>query len=160
MKRILNLRFALALAVALAAGYALYASLSWPLRAALFPRVIGIPLMALAVVEMLLGAFGTEKQREGHAVDFELSKDIDPALARKRTTGLFLWVIAFMILILSVGFTIAVPLFVFLYMRFAGGERWGLTLAFTIISWLFIEGLFNRLLHIPFPEGWIFALWS
>jgi len=160
MKGFLNLRFGFALAVAAVAGYSLYASLSWPFRAALFPRVIGIPLMALAVLEMFLSARGPEKQREGHAVDFELSKDIDSALARKRTTGLFLWIIAFMILILSVGFTIAVPLFVLLYMRFAGGERWGLTLVFTIISWLFIEGLFNRLLHIPFPQGWLFALWS
>lgn len=160
MKGIVNLRFGLALVVALAAGYALYASLSWPLRAALFPRVIGIPLLVLAVVEMLLSALVTEKQREGHAVDFELSKDVDSATARKRTTGMFLWIIGFMILILSVGFTIAVPLFVLLYMRLAGGERWGLTLVLTIISWLFIEGLFNRLLHIPFPQGWLFALWS
>lgn len=160
MKGIFNLRFALALAVAAAAGYGLYASLSWPLRAALFPRVIGIPLLALAVLEMFLSAFGTEKQREGHAVDFELSKDVDPSLARKRTAGMFLWTIAFMLLILSVGFTIAVPLFVLLYMRLAGGERWGLTLVFTIISWLFIEDLFNRLLHIPFPQGWLFRLWS
>jgi len=160
MKGVLNLRFGLALAVAAAAGYALYASLSWPLRAALFPRVIGIPLLVLAVVEMLLSALGAEKQKEGHAVDFELSANIDPVIARKRTIGMFLWIAGLLTLILSVGFTIAVPLFVFLYMRLAGGEKWGLTLVMTIFSWLFIEGLFNRLLHIPLPQGWLFMLWS
>lgn len=159
MKGPWNLRFGLALVVALAAGYALYASLSWPLRAALFPRVIALPLLVLSVIEMLLSVLGPEKKKEGHAVDFELATDIDPVLARKRTAGMFLWTIGLMVLILSVGFTIAVPLFVFLYMRLAGGEKWGLTLVLTILSWLFIEGLFNRLLHVPLPEGWLFTLW-
>jgi hypothetical protein len=160
MKRILNLRFGLSLAVAAAASYAVYASFYWPLRAALFPRVIGIPLVILAMLEMFLSAMGPEKQREGHAVDFELSKDVDAVTARKRTIGMFLWIIGLLILILSVGFTLAVPLFVLLYMRLAGGEKWGLTLTLTVFSWLFIEALFNRLLHIPFPQGWLFRLWS
>jgi hypothetical protein len=160
MRGTLSLRFLLALAVALIAGYAVYLSLSWPFRAALFPRVIGIPLLLLALAEMFLSAFRTEGEREGHAVDFELSTNIDVAVARKRTLAMSLWIVGFLVLILLVGFPIGVPLFVFLYLRFAGGEKWGLSLALTLVSWLFVKGLLDRLLHVPMPQGWLLSFWS
>jgi hypothetical protein len=117
--------------------------------------LIGIPLMILALTEMFLTAFSAEGDAEGHAVDFELTQDIDPVLVRKRTIAIFLWTAGFMVLILLVGFTIAVPLFILLYLKLAGGENWILTLVFTFFSWAFIEGLFDRLLHIPLPQGWL-----
>jgi hypothetical protein len=157
MRAILTPRFLLALFVALLAAYAVYISLSWPLRAGLFPRVIGIPLFILAVVEMLWSAFKPEGEKEGHAVDFEFASNIDPAVARKRTVAMFLWILGLLALILLFGFSIGVPLFVFLYLKIAGGEKWPLTISLTFISWLFIEGLFNRLLHLPLPRGWLLA---
>lgn len=160
MRKVFSLRFFLALAVALAAAYGLYASLHWPFRTALFPRVIGVPLLVLSLTELLLCAVAVEKEREGHAVDFEMTTDVDPLLARKRTLAIFSWTLGFVALILIFGFTLAVPLFVFLYLKLAGKEGWVLTLSLTILSWLTMEGLFNRLLHIPFPEGWIFSLWG
>jgi hypothetical protein len=104
---------------------------------------------------MLLSVYSTEEEREGHAIDFELTRDIDPVVARKRTLAIFLWVVAFFVLILLLGFPIAVPLFVFLYLKVAGSESWTLSAALTLFSWIFIEGLFDRLLHIPLPHGWL-----
>jgi hypothetical protein len=144
--------------VALVAAYAVYASIGWPRRAALFPRVIGVPLFFLALGEMLLSVCGRAETKEGYAVDFEFTKGIEPTLARKRTLAIFLWVVGFFLAILLLGFPVAVPLFVFLYMKLAGGERWTLSLALTLFSWMFIEGLFDRLLHIPMPQGWLVAL--
>ena len=157
MKPRINLHFFVALSATVAAGYALYASLDWPLRTALFPRVIAIPLLLLALTEMILSTLGVEKEREGPAVDFELTTDVDPAVAQKRTLGIVGWTVGFFAIIVLIGFPIAVPLFVFLYLKVVGKEGWVLTLILTAISWLFMEGLFNRLLHIPFPEGWIFS---
>lgn len=158
MKPRINLHFFVALLATVAAGYALYASLDWPLRTALFPRVIAIPLLLLALTEMILSALGVEKEREGHAVDFELTTDVDPAVAQKRTLGIVGWTLGFLALILVIGFPLAVPLFVFLYLKLVGKEGWVLTVILTALSWLFMEGLFDRLLHIPFPQGWIFSL--
>lgn len=158
MKARTDIRFFLALGTVLLAGYALYSSIDWPLRTALFPRVIGIPLLLLALVEMILSMLGVEKKREGHAVDFELTTDVDPLIAWNRTLGILGWTLGFLFLIVVIGFPIAVPLFVFLYLKLVGKEGWVLTLILTVISWLFMEGLFNRLLHLPFPEGLIFSL--
>jgi len=160
MKTALNLRFLFALGVALIAGCALYLSLDWPFRTALFPRVLGAPLLFLALTEMFLSAFGAGEQREAQAVDFQLATDVDPILARKRSLAISAWILTFFILILLTGFPLGVPLFVFLYLKVAGRERWVLTLSLTALSWLFMEGLFERLLHIPFPQGWIFSLWG
>jgi len=154
----MNFNFLLALSAAFLAGYALYASMKWPFRTALFPIIIAIPLLILALIEMALSGFGTEKKRESHAVDFELTTDIDPAVARRRSVSIIAWIIGFFLLILAVGFPLGVPFFVFLYLRWAGKEGWGLTLLLTFLSWLLMEGLFDRLLHLPFPPGWIFSL--
>jgi hypothetical protein len=160
MRRLLNLRCALGLAVACVAAYALYASWNWPFRTALFPRVIALPILILALVESALSVWSLETAREGHAVDFQLTDTVEPALARQRTIAIILWTVGFMALIVLVGFPLAVPIFVFVYLRIAGREPWTLTIMLTAMSWLFMEGLFNRLLHLPFPEGWIFALWG
>lgn len=151
----LNSRVLLPLAVALVAGYAVYASFPWPRRAALFPRLIGVPLFILALVEVCFSVFGREGARTGHAVDFEFTSHIGAQLVKKRTLEIFLWVVGFFLLILLLGFPIAVPLFVFLYLKLAGGESWTLATVLTFFSWLFIEGLFDRLLHIPMPQGWL-----
>jgi hypothetical protein len=153
----LSLHFWLAFGVAAAAGYALYASSGWPFRTALFPRVLGVPLLILAIVEMLLSLFGAEKARRGHAVDFEFTAEVPPEVARLRTLALFCWLAGFFALILLVGFLWAVPLFVFLYLRLAGKESWGLAIALAAIAWAFMKGLFNRLLHLPFPQGWLLS---
>jgi len=159
MKALVSLRFILGFAAACIAGYALYASLHWPFKTALFPRVIGFPLLLLALIEMALSIWGVEKEREGHAVDFELTTAVEPALAQKRTLLICTWIIGFLVLIIAFGFPLAVPIFVFAYLRIAGREPWTLSIVLTLVSWMFMEGVFDRFLHIPFPEGWILGLW-
>lgn len=158
MRRLVNLQGALSLAAVCVAGYALYASLGWPFRTALFPRVIAAPILILALAEWALSIWGSEEVREGHAVDFQLTDTVEPALARKRTLAIIAWTLAFLALILLLGFPLAVPVFVFAYL-WAGRESWALTIVLTAVSWLFMEGLFNRFLHLPFSEGWLFGLW-
>jgi hypothetical protein len=129
----LNLRVALSLATACVAGYALYASSSWPFRTALFPRVIGLPILFLALIELALSVWGREKEREGHAVDFQLTDTVEPALARKRTIAIisgrglsgahsFGW-------LSSRSSNLCFCLF-----KIAGREPWTLTIALTAIS--------------------------
>jgi len=150
----------LSLAAAAVAAFALYASWSWPFRTALFPRVVALPILFLALTEWALSVWNIEGEREGHAVDFQLTDTVEPALARKRTIAIFLWTIGFLVLILLVGFPLAVPIFVFAYLKLSGKEPWMLTIVLTTIAWIFMEGLFNRFLHIPFSEGLIFGFWS
>ncbi len=160
MKGALKLRSLLGAAVTLVAAYAFYDSWHWPYKAALFPRIISFPLLLLGLLETSLSLFGTEEQKEGAAVDFEFSTDIDPMIARKRTLSLFLWILGFFALIPLFGFILAVPLFIFLYLKLEGKEGWLISIFLTACCWLFMEGLFDWLLHIPFAQGWLFSFWS
>ncbi len=157
MKPVLKVRSLLGLSVTIAAAYALYASWYWPHKTALFPRLISVPLLLLGLLETLLCLYVPEGLREGAAVDFEFSTDVDPIIARKRTLLLFLWIVGFFALILLIGFLLAVPIFIFLYLKVEGKEGWWLTISLTAFSWLFMEGLFDRLLHIPFSQGWLLS---
>lgn len=160
MRRPFNLRCALSLATACVAGYALYASQSWPFRTALFPRAIAVPILFLALIEFALSVWSAEREAGGQAVDFEFTDSVEPALARKRTIAISIWTVGFLVLILLVGFPLAVPIFVCAYLKIAGRESWTMTIVLTAISWVLMEGLFDRFLHLPFPEGLIFGLWA
>jgi len=48
----------LAIAILLLAAYGVFTALEWPLKAKLFPLVVGIPLFFLAAAEATWSAFG------------------------------------------------------------------------------------------------------
>jgi hypothetical protein len=142
----------LSVAVLVVSGYAVFAATAWPWKAALFPLVIGIPLFCLASTELLWTLFGAAP--EGAPNEVELSTDTE---ARRRVLRVAGWMLAFFAAIALLGFPVAVPLFVFLYLKFQGGEGWIMSVVLTVAVAAVFYGLFDALLHLPFPEGW---LWS
>jgi hypothetical protein len=142
----------LAVLIALAAGYGVLEAWSWPAKAALFPLVIGIPLAILAVVEVAWALLGTPEAKS-EPMDFQMT--VDPHTAR-RTALAASWMLGFFAAIVLLGFPLAVPLFVLAYLR-SRRESWRLSLAMTLAVWGVFYGLFDRLLHLPFPAGWLLA---
>ena len=63
--------------------------------------------------------------------------------------------VGFFAAILLVGFLAAVPLFVLAYLRLQGRESWPLSLVFTAVVWGVFYGLFDLMLHLPFPSGYL-----
>ena len=92
--------------------------------------------------------------KEASAVDFTLTESSDQGMANRRTIAIFLWILSFFFLILLVGFSIAIPLFFILFLKFRGKEKWGILFGLTLVAWLCFYGLFIRLLRIPFMKGW------
>ena len=138
---------ALSALILLAAAAAMLAAWSWPLKAKLFPMVVGIPLVCLAGVELALSL--TSKGVEPAA---EIPKDV----AFARTLVAFGWIIGFFAAIVLLGFALAVPVFVFLYLKIQGRESALFSAAIAGATWAIFYALFDRLLHLPFPAGWLF----
>jgi uncharacterized membrane protein YjjB (DUF3815 family) len=67
------------------------------------------------------------------------------------------WTLGFFFAIWLLGFTVAVPVASFLYFRFAGGEKWSISILLSLMAWVVFYGLFDYLLHLPFPEGALFV---
>jgi hypothetical protein len=129
-------------------------SINWPLKASLFPLVISIMIIIVALIELSFGLSKNEKKEE-EAIDFKLSENLDRTIQRKRTFLIFLWIIIFFFLINLFGFHLAIPIFFIIFWKLGGKEGWKISIGLAIISWLCFYFLFIWLLNIPFMEGWV-----
>jgi len=143
----------LGVAIMVLSGAAVIISLDWPWKAKLFPLVIGIPVFCLAMAEVLWCVFGAADR--GGAMDFQISAHLPRKVVLVRSLRAAGWMIGFFGAIVLLGFPVAVPLFVLLYLKLQAQEGWGLSVAMTAAVWAFFYGLFDFLLHLPFPAGWI-----
>ena len=126
------------LGLAAVAAFAVYTALRWPPKAALFPLVMGIPLLVLALVQLVV----------------ELRSRSVPKPEHARALAVFAWMVAFIGLVLLAGFPVAVPVFVLSYLVIAG-EGWILSVTLAAAAWGAFHLLFQRLLHFPFEGGLI-----
>jgi Tripartite tricarboxylate transporter TctB family len=132
-----------------------YMAQDWRMQARLYPWAIGIPMLVLAIVQVILDLKGVKAKQSSDAtpMDFQFTKDIDPATAKKRAIIMFSWLVGFFFGIWLLGFPIAIALMMFTYLKIQGRESWVLSIALTVIAWLCFWGLFVKLLNLPFPEG-------
>lgn len=145
----------MSLVIMFVAVWIIISAMHWPFKAALFPMVVGIPLFILSTIHFLKSAFYEKGYSKVATIDFKLSEMEDKALEKKRTINICLWIFGFFFMVLLIGFPIAVPLFVFLYMKLQGKEKWGVSLLMTLVAWGSFYGLFVKFCDIPFMEGWI-----
>jgi len=143
----------LGVAVMLASGAAVVIAMDWPLKAKLFPISIGVPVFCMAAAEVLWGLLRPDARAA--AMDFRLSDHLPSKIAVRRTLAAIGWMLGFLMGIVLVGFPMAVPLVVFLYAKVQGRESWGLSLGLALGVWGLFYAVFDRLLHLPFPAGWI-----
>jgi hypothetical protein len=146
--------FVLGVSIMALSAWAVAGALHWPWKAALFPLAIGIPVFCLAAAEvvwaLVTAARGT---RPGDVQPAE--PVVDDAGTTTRTLVAIGWMLGFFAAIALLSFPIAVPLFVFLYVKLQGREPLVWSLVFTVAVAAIFYGLFDRVLHLPFPGGWI-----
>jgi hypothetical protein len=130
------------LGLAAVAGYAAVAALSWPTKAALFPLVTGIPLLALAVAQLILQLRDPEPP---------------PEPQERGAAAAFAWMAGFIALVVLAGFPTAVPVFVFFYLMAHRAASWWQSIALSAAAWAVFHALFERLLRFPFDGGLVRA---
>jgi TctA family transporter len=121
-------------------------------RAALFPWVIGLPSLLLAIYVFIKDSLqstremklGTERWNE---------PEVDPIIARQRTVSIGCWIMGFFLAIWLFGFIPASAVATLLYLKFGAGEKWPITIAITAACWLLFWGAFDYALQMPFPSG-------
>lgn len=146
-----------ALAIVMAGIWAVLATVGWSIQTAMYPRVVGVPLIILAVIELVLSLRGAP-EGERQAVDTALTESLTPDITMRRTLIAFAWLIGFFLGIVLLGFPLAIPIFMVAYLRGQGREPWILSIALAAVAWLFFELIFDRVLHLPFGEGLLLQL--
>jgi hypothetical protein len=137
----------------LVAGYAALSASHWSFKTGFFPLAISIPLLILVILNLVLEFVGGTEKASGPAVEAEFTTDVAPQVARWRVIETFSWIAGFILLVLLVGFPVAVPLFLFSYLAIQSRVGWLLSAGLTAVTLGFFNFLFQRLLHVQFEAG-------
>ena len=70
----------------------------------------------------------------------------------RRAGGFYLCGLGFLAAILLIGFKLSVPLFLVLYLRLISQAGWIVTLALTGLLTGLVLGVFDAILHVPWPD--------
>jgi MFS family permease len=134
-------------------AWALWQAWHWEFRPGLFPWVVGFLGLSLAFLQLNLDAARAVKTI-GHG----LVKARDPEAARstRETVRISAWILGYFVAIWLIGFSVATVVMTFSYLKLAK-ERWLIALVLTFFTWIAFYGLFVHFLHVPFPEGLLFA---
>jgi Tripartite tricarboxylate transporter TctB family len=132
----------------------------WPPVVRLFPWSIGFPMLIITFA-LLIGELRRTpevKRPDSSAMHGPGVNSLDTTLVRSTTLITFSWIVGTFAAIWLFGFFITIPIVVFLYLKIQSGEGWTLSLALAGACWLMLAGIFDRVLHLPFPEGIAFEL--
>ncbi len=134
---------------------ALWESRKFNVRAGLFPWAIGFPVLALAILQFIMDLM-RKGDRSGDDHKLQAGPELPAHVVNRRTIGIFGWILGYFTGIWLLGFSMGGPLCAFIQLKIGTREKWTLTLILTGLTWVFIYGLFDRVLHVPFPEGQLF----
>ncbi len=136
-------------------GYLVWEAGEWRLQARLYPWAIGIPMVVLALLNVVneLWDLDTGKASDNAPADFQLTQTVEHHVAVRRTICILCWIVGFLAGIWLLGFSITVACMTFGYLKIQSKERWGMSLMLTASGWLLYYVLFERTLLLPFPEG-------
>ncbi|HKY50668.1 MAG TPA: tripartite tricarboxylate transporter TctB family protein [Candidatus Limnocylindria bacterium] len=112
---------------------------SFTTRARLLGNALIIPALVLAVLQV-----ARELRRTRPSV-------VPPEAAFTRSA--LAWAAAFFVSLWALGLVITIPLFAIIYLRLAAREAWPKAALYAIVALLFVQLVFERLLHVPLPGG-------
>jgi TctA family transporter len=133
----------------------------WPFRSAVFPLGTGWLLLGLAGLKLVLMMRPAVAENAGPDTVPQVgalpdggrdeADDVLLAVTRGEWLRALGWMASFFVLLWLVGALVTVPLFTVVYLLAASRESPLMAGIYALASWLFVYGLFDRLLHIPLP---------
>ena len=84
-------------------------------------------------------------------------EEIPPAETRRRTLAIGAWVVGFFLSIWLIGFVWSSLVATLLYLKFGAREGWIISVVLTAVAYVFFAGIFDMMLHLPFPPGDLFV---
>jgi hypothetical protein len=140
------------LALVLLFAVALWLSRGFDVRAGLFPWTITTAALMLAIVHTA-SELRTRREPAGHGQGVERD---DTGGETRKPAVICGWILGMYALIWLLGFSLATLVTSLLYLR-AARERWAISIGLSLIGFVFVYGLFEKGLSVPFPPGRLFA---
>lgn len=129
--------------------FGIYSSEPWDFEAKLMP----VTACYLGLVLILLDFSRLTGRIESLALNSQKQIDMAPQLYYRGALKQFLWIFFVLILVKLVGMLPALLLFVSSHMIVDGKIRIGRALLISMASWFCMFGIFDYVLHIPWPDS-------
>lgn len=148
--------------LAIVGGFFIYLfveSLSWPLGAALMPRIaviIGFPFLIIRVITLLRRTVS----QQGQIMDMGFSIGIDPEGEAKRFARICTFIVGLYLGIWVFGFHVALPLAMLFYLFVYGRVGWIAAIAVSLFFLALIIGVYDAVLHVSWHEPRILRIWQ
>jgi hypothetical protein len=139
----------------------------WPFRASLFPLMTGSLLTLLALSKLVADLLAARRapvpaapahapmeEDEGDEAELE---DVFATATFPEWRSAVGWTALYFVMLWFLGALVSVPAFAILYLLVASRESVKMAVIYAFCCWLFIYGLFDRLLHLPLPGGALLA---
>ena len=130
----------------------------WPFATGLFPLTVAVPVLVAALAQLVKDAFlkgdaDEGGQRRERIRDLEVDRSVPPSLVARRAGGFYLCALGFLASILLIGFKPSVPLFLAVYLSLISRAGWIVTLLLTGLLTTLVLGVFDAILHVPWPDS-------
>lgn len=140
-------------------------SFGWSFEARIIPTIVGTGALLFGGLSLANDIFrppvaaGSLADQAKSVVSQKIHMDIASKTAHLpgdivliRGFIFFGWMVAFLAGMATIGLIPTVPLFIVLYMRLEGGEKWRHAITMAVILVLLIYVVFDQLLSIPWPQ--------
>jgi hypothetical protein len=143
----------------------MHQAVGWSLYAKIVPLIIGsaaILFCALALAnEVFKQPADAPAELEAkviagvsHKIHMDIVSNVAHLPAKTillRGVLFFGWMAAFLASMALIGLIPTIPIFIIAFMRLEGGEQWRIVVPMAVVMTLFVYGLFDQLLSIPWP---------
>ena len=140
--------------------YMLVSSTGWLFMARIGPAVVASILLMAATFSLVYKVFVTPVHlvaSQGGGVHMDTSSDHGEAMPTRliltRAMNFFGWFLAFLISMGLIGMIPTIPLMIVSFMRIEGRECWRLSLMLAFCVTALVYGVFNMIIHIPWPPS-------
>jgi Tripartite tricarboxylate transporter TctB family len=141
-------------------------AVTWNYKAAIIPLIVGSGAILFCSLSLINDLFKSqthaarkeERASKGIAEEsmhLDIASSIDhlPVKTLILRAGIFFgWMIAFMCSMATIGLIPTIPLFIIIFMKVEGNERWTVTLGMALFMTLLVYVVFDQLLTIPWPS--------
>jgi len=133
---------------------------AWNESSKIVPTILCWGGLALSIFSLVIDLTWHPENDDGLHMDLESdTAHLSKREVVTRAAVFFGWLVGLMISMATIGLIPTVPIFVILFMRLEGRERWVLAITQAVCLTAFIYFVFHRTLHIPWPPtllGWAF----
>jgi hypothetical protein len=132
---------------------AVFVAKDWPIRASIIILLLGGVGIVLIAIQL---AMDIKALRIAESPVTRPTFEVQAIQHQGRWGSLeiWAWLWGLFFAIHLIGFPIALPLFVFLYVKLYGGS-WLTAVLLTAFTWGLLYGIYENLLSVPWPKPWL-----